>query len=65
VRGKPLLLFFKLNAEPSQEICPGGNSDEIAHLDSVFRQAMKLIRDNIIDYVQKHCELDEDSENFR
>ncbi|OJA12309.1 hypothetical protein AZE42_10247 [Rhizopogon vesiculosus] len=46
------------------QICPTQDSTEIAHLDSLFRQAMKLIRDKIIGYVQEHCELDEDPANF-
>ncbi|KAG1720306.1 uncharacterized protein EDB91DRAFT_1257037 [Suillus paluster] len=43
------------------EICPTRDSAEIAHLNSVFHQAMKLICDKITGYVQKHCELDEEN----
>ncbi|KAG1740754.1 uncharacterized protein EDB91DRAFT_1248149 [Suillus paluster] len=43
------------------EICPTRDSTEIAHLNSVFRQAMKFIHDKTTSYVQEHCELDEEN----
>jgi hypothetical protein len=40
------------------------DSAKIAHLDSVFQQAMNLICNKVIAYAQDHCELEEE-ENFR